>query len=124
MQENIYELRAHHGMCVCFFKGKGYSDEFTAHMSKIVTQLQAGATVRLVAETDIVCEKCPKNQSGICQTADLVKEYDGQVLARCGLQEGTVIPFADFQKLVLERIIHAGEREKICGNCQWNDICR
>ena len=35
-----YIIRAHHGMCVAFFQGKGYSSEFTYHMSKIIEQLE------------------------------------------------------------------------------------
>ena len=31
-QKDILKLRAHHGMCLAFFEGKGYSDTFTLHM--------------------------------------------------------------------------------------------
>ena len=124
MQKQDYVLRAHHGMCAYFFKGKGYSDEFTAHMSEVVKNLKAGATVRLVDRVDEICQKCPDNKEGVCRTAELVAEYDRQVLLRCGLEVGTVMPFADFQKLVIERILTPQKREEVCGNCQWSDICR
>ena len=124
MQKENYVLRAHHGLCAYFFKGKGYNDEFTAHMSEIVENLKAGAIVRLVDTVDVICEKCPDNRDGVCRTAALVAEYDRQVLLRCGLETGMTMPFADFQKLVIERILIPGNREKICGNCQWSDICR
>ncbi len=123
MQNQIYKLRAHHGMCACFFKGKGYSDEFTAHMSALVKKLQSGARICLVDTVDVICEKCPNNQAGVCETTELVAEYDRKTLEYCGLKANEELSFADFQKTVVERIIRAGQREKICGNCQWSDIC-
>ncbi len=123
MHNNVYKLRAHHGMCAYFFKGKGYSDEFTAHMSEVIKKLQGGATVCLVDSVDVICEKCPNNQAGVCETAELVAEYDKKTLEYCGLHANDVLSFADFQKRVLERIIRAGRREEICGNCQWSSIC-
>ena len=85
---------------------------------------QAGATVCLVDSVDVICEKCPNNKAGVCETAELVEGYDKKTLEYCGLQLNDVLSFADYQKRVLERIIFAGEREKICGNCQWSSICR
>ena len=124
MQKENYVLRAHHGMCAYFFKGKGYSDEFTAHMSEIVKNLKTGAMVRLVDTVDVICQKCPENHGGACRTAALVAEYDRQVLLRCGLETGTTMAFEEFQKLVIAHILNPGKREEICGNCQWSSICR
>ena len=40
------KLRAHHGMCLAFFEGKGYSSAFTENMEKfyfsVVSVLVAG----------------------------------------------------------------------------------
>ena len=44
------KLRAHHGMCLAFFDGKGYSAGFTAHMARILEYLeQENPTVTVVA---------------------------------------------------------------------------
>ena len=29
-----YRIRPHHGMCLYFFEGKGYSEGFTKHMAE------------------------------------------------------------------------------------------
>ena len=29
-------LRPHHGMCLAYFKGEGYSDGFSAHMKEVL----------------------------------------------------------------------------------------
>ena len=36
MEKQPILLRAHHGMCLAFFEGEGYSDLFVAHMGKIL----------------------------------------------------------------------------------------
>jgi len=40
-------LRPHHGMCLAYFKGEGYSDGFSAHMKDVLDELQKGMNVRL-----------------------------------------------------------------------------
>ena len=119
-----YKIRPHHGMCIAFFKGKGYSEEFTAHMKETIQNLQSNPMVCLTANTDEVCSKCPFNIEGICEAADKVAEYDKEVLKRCGFSDGTVLPYLDFKKAIYEKILLVGKREEICGNCQWNELCR
>lgn len=121
--EHKYTLRAHHGMCLCFFKGKGYSAEFVEHMTSLSNELKEDPLIRLSNETDIVCEKCPNNDNGRCKTAEKVARYDRLVLKECGLTVGTVIRFNDFRALVCDKIINKGKRECICGDCEWNEFC-
>ena len=33
-----YRIRPHHGMCLYFFEGKGYSEGFTKHMAEVNIQ--------------------------------------------------------------------------------------
>ena len=118
-----YRIRAHHGMCFCFFQGKGYSSEFTGNMCAMKEKLKQNPEVILLCGTDDVCAHCPNNQADKCTSADKVDSYDSQVLAHCGLTTNTRIRWDDFEKLVMEHIILAGRREEICGGCQWNELC-
>lgn len=120
---NQYRIRAHHGMCLAFFEGKGYSGGFTRHMGFMKQELEKNPTVCLVKETDDICRECPNNQNGICETQKKVKGYDDKVFALCGLTPGVQIRWKDFSQLVSEKILKTGERSRICGDCQWNDIC-
>lgn len=121
--EYQYKLRPHHGMCIAFFGGKGYSSEFVVHMSEMINRLEKNPLVCLTAQTDEVCFKCPNNQNGICETAEKVAEYDRQVLERCNLTDGIILPYMDFKKAVYEQILIPNKRKEICWNCQWNEIC-
>ena len=119
-------LRPHHGMCFQFYEGKGYSEDFTDHMGRIIREMEADPAqkIQLKVETDIVCENCPNNEAGVCSTADKVKRYDEEVLKACGFAEGDEISFAEFTELVRDKIIDTGIRSDICGDCSWDYICR
>lgn len=110
-------------MCIAFFKGKGYSEEFTAHMNAIIPKLENNPIVCLEAKTDEFCSKCPHNIKGICKSAVKVSRYDNEVLKRCGIADGTVIPYLDFKKAVYDNILLTGKREEICGDCEWSSLC-
>lgn len=118
------KIRPHHGMCLAFFEGKGYSDGFTAHMTYIQNRLlREDPEVHLCPETDEICARCPNNENGVCSAAEKVDRYDRAVLEQCGLTPGQLIRWSSFSRLVDEHILSPGLRETICGNCQWNDVC-
>ncbi len=121
---SFYKIRAHHGMCLAFFQGKGYSDEFAKHMAEVKRLLETNPPVCITKKADIICDACPNNREGVCTSSELVAEYDRQVLLRCELQEETVMPFLEFQKMVYDSILIPGKREEICGNCEWSSLCQ
>lgn len=118
-----YRIRAHHGMCLAFFKGKGYSNEFAKHMGEIKEILEGNPVVEVVVSTDDICVCCPNNIGGECDKPDKVAGYDNMVLKKCDLAAGMSLPWKEFERLVRERILMAGRREEICGDCQWNGLC-
>ena len=138
-------LRAHHGMCLAFFRGKGYSEDFSSHMGRIKALLEADPeqVIEVICSTDDICAACPNNAGGICTSEEKVARYDAGVMARLcpegaagkagsemaggeltgGEMAKVEMTCAEFARLVRERILAAGEREKICGDCQWSEIC-
>lgn len=120
----MIDLRPHHGMCLFFFQGKGYSDAFTENMTKIKRALDANPLVRLTNEADAICSACPNNQNEICISLEKVNRYDSSVLELCSLEAGSVLSFQDLQQRIRRNILEAGKRPQICGDCQWNELCR
>lgn len=119
-------LRPHHGMCFQFYEGKGYSEDFTDHMGKIIKMMENApdTMIKVNACTDEVCSSCPNNSEGICKSNEKVLRYDNNVLKACHISDGVSIRYRDFIDLVKSRIIDTGSRSKICGDCEWNDICK
>ena len=119
------KLRAHHGMCLAFFEGKGYSAGFTAHMAQVLEYLeQKNPIVTVVAEADCICGGCPNLTDGRCRKAALVERYDKAVLALCGMGEHSILSWREFAARVAEYILSQGKRSEICGGCQWSSICK
>lgn len=125
-----YRIRAHHGMCFSFFRGKGYSGEFTQNMWAMKEKLKENPEIVLLCGADDVCAHCPNNQDGKCvgnssgAFPSKAEHYDRQVLTCCGLSEGTKIHWKDFAEAVRTHILAPGKREEICGDCEWNELCR
>lgn len=126
----IYKIRPHHGMCFAFFRGKGYNGKFTQNMWTMKEKLNENPEIILFCGADDVCAHCPHNQNGSCAgngsgpSPSKAKYYDLQVLALCGLSEGTKMRWHDFAEAVRIYILAAGKREAICGDCEWNALCR
>ena len=120
----MIRLRAHHGMCLYYFKGKGYSDTFVENMCRYKELLENDdPVIELTAATDDLCPVCPHNHGELCDTAAKVLNYDKDVLELCGLYEGEKLSYRDFSTMIKSKIIEPGKRPKICGNCQWSDLC-
>jgi hypothetical protein len=117
-------IRPHHGMCLAYFQGKGYSEGFTRHMQEMKERFASDPQVKLVVDTDEICSACPNNEKGSCTSARKVEGYDCAVLEYCGLKEGQELSFLAFYEQVQEQILTKGRRSEICGNCVWDEICR
>lgn len=120
----IIPIRPHHGMCLAYYVGQGYSDGFNRHMGEMLEHFLKDPAVRLTVAADEVCAACPNNGAKGCVTQEKVERYDRAVLAACGLEEGESVSFLAFARMVQEQVIAAGMRETICGDCQWTALCR
>ncbi|MGM9659529.1 MAG: DUF1284 domain-containing protein [Faecousia sp.] len=119
---SIYRLRAHHGMCLPFFRGAGYSGAFVENMTRMKGILEENPTICLMDSADDICAACPNRLEESC--AEKASRYDREVLSRCGLSAGQQMPYRDFSRQVVETILRPGKREEICGDCQWSSLCR
>lgn len=58
------KLRAHHGMCLAFFEGKGYSSAFTENMGKVLEEMEEDTPLELCRERDYYMQRLPKSGRG------------------------------------------------------------
>lgn len=120
----MLKIRAHHLLCTENFVGEGYSDDFSKNMTKVIGQLKENPKVKLLADLDDICGPCPENLGTRCENDDLVKSYDKKVLEVLNLSEGEIYSWADIRKLACDIIFAKNRREEICGECQWNELCK
>ena len=94
-------LRPHHLLCTQGYSGKGYDNDFVAHMTDVVHQLRdvPGTTIHLTFSTDTLCSCCPnKLGTDLCDTQEKVKRYDAKTAEYFGLEEKDYV----YQDLIRE----------------------
>lgn len=117
-------LRPHHGLCIRFFEGKGYSREFTEHMGRTIERLQKdGCVVLITDKEDEICRECPNLSKEGCISGEKVKRYDRIVMEMTKVSCGRELHFQELQKLVEEQIIWPGKIHEVCEDCAWALIC-
>lgn len=119
---SVYKIRAHHGVCLYFFQGKGYSGDFVENMARMKAILAENPEIILMDGPDDICAACPNRLTETC--AEKASRYDREVLRRCGLSVGERLPYREFSRKVIETILRPGVRAEICGDCQWSSLCR
>ena len=118
------KIRAHHGLCTRNFVGEGYSDDFSRNMKKVIDYLEEeNPQVEIVAELDEICKECPENLGKICQSQEKVMNYDKKVLELTGIKENTRMKWKEFYQACSDKIFDQSLRPKVCGACQWNELC-
>lgn len=122
---NNIKLHPHHLLCISFFKGKGYSQDFVENMATVISDLKRpNSTVTIINESDDICKACPNNIDGRCATQDKVERYDKSLLDLCNLSVGQTLTYSALKQLVYKKILSCNKRTQICGDCEWSDICK
>lgn len=124
MFSNLF-LRPHHGLCIQFYEGKGYSEEFIQQMDLFIAMIKnnPNRNIRLHTDTDTLCSACPNNKDNSCFTYDKVLQYDQKVLTLCDYKQDQVVPIKEFLDCVREIIIDTKQLDTVCSDCEWYSIC-
>ncbi|MCI5795787.1 MAG: DUF1284 domain-containing protein [Ruminococcus sp.] len=116
-------IRPHHLLCMRYFKGYGYSAEFSENMRYVISNLKNDSEVVLTGGCDDICRKCPNNSKNMCCDGEKVKSYDSSVISLCNLDFDKVYEYGCLYSLVENNIIKKDMLRFVCGDCQWYHIC-
>ena len=97
----MIHLRPHHLLCTQGYSGKGYDENFVAHMNEVVHELRnvPGTRIMLTFSTDTLCSCCPhKEGEDLCDTQEKVKRFDHKTIEYFGLEEKEYV----YQDLIRE----------------------
>ena len=120
----MFKLRPHHGICIGFFQGKGYSKEFTEHMTDTIKYLEENnPQICVDSSTDEICRACPNNINGQCNGDEKVSAIDKRCLDAVNIKDSTIINYKDYKALIKEKILDKAIGINICKDCQWSHIC-
>lgn len=119
-------LRPHHLLCSLGYVGEGYSDAFTANMTKVVTEglKAAGGDDTLIEITDAadpICAPCPHRRGQGCVKHFQILRLDRAHAARLGVEAGDRLTWGDAKALVRERV-KPGDLAGLCTDCRWLEL--
>ncbi len=115
--------RPHHFLCSLGFQGKGYSDGFTANMSRIVMgRLRApeGAAelIEVTAAADDICAPCPRRRDIFCESQPKIEALDKAHAAALGLSPGDRLTWGEAQARIRAHV-PPGSLMTLCAGCEW-----
>jgi hypothetical protein len=123
------KIRGHHLLCLLGFQGLGYNPEFIRRMEEVRTALEKGPIfpIKVVAEGDDICSVCSYYQAGKCRkgkfSAKRTEESDRKIIKALGLKKDQVIESSRVISLIREKLGTFSELVKICGKCDWREVC-
>ncbi len=113
-------FRPHHFLCALGFRGKGYSDAFTAGMARHVALLRSdpATMIEVVPGIDAICGPCPKRSGSQCFSQEKIDRLDAAHAAALGLSPGDRLSWAE----ALDRIraaVRPSDLASLCAGCRW-----
>ena len=80
--------------------------------------------VTLAEGRDDLCAACPHMAGGRCDSEEKVNRLDRGVLEACGFSAGETRSWSALARTAGEQVLETDMFEKICGDCEWFDLCR
>lgn len=126
MDQSPVIFRPHHFLCSLGFQGKGYSDGFTANMSRIVEgRLRAiggdDTVIKVTGATDDICAPCPKRRDTLCTEQEKIAALDARHARALGVFVGSHLTWAEAKRRIVERV-PPGSLKTLCAGCQWLEL--
>lgn len=118
-------IRAHHLLCMKYFKGKGYGKEFVSNFYEIIKKLNDNPTIKVTNYPDIICSPCPHNVNGKCVKKGpdheaKVKERDDAAIKCLGLRLNQELKSNEARELVNSNLT---KLRRTCKDCEWLKYC-
>ncbi len=119
------KLRGHHLVCLHFYRGEGYAQDYVEHLWKIVRRAEGGEIIEIVSGADDVCRACPyleDEQCGHKEGADQeIRKLDQRALDFLKLKHSDRVSWQDLQKKVTAA--PKSWFSSFCAGCDWFNLC-
>jgi hypothetical protein len=119
------KLRGHHLICLHFFRGEGYSAEFTANLREILKRAGTGEWIEVASEADNVCNICPYLKGQECfyrkESDPEIRGMDREALMLLELKVRDIVLWPDIRKKI--PAIFRRWSEEFCRVCDWRLAC-
>ncbi|MBU4076841.1 MAG: DUF1284 domain-containing protein [Euryarchaeota archaeon] len=117
----IAKLRGHHLICLNFFRGEGYSEDFISNIHSVIGKEK----IEIVKGPDDVCAWCPFLKDDICNNPEYSNEMillqDMEALRLLKFKPGIVVSWKEISDKLPGKI---GEwKAQFCAGCGYRKIC-
>jgi hypothetical protein len=112
-------LRAHHLICLHFFKGEGYSREYVENLKKVVERAM-NEEIEVIFGADEVCHPCPFLKDGFCVREE-VADLDLLAMKLLNVKPGDRITWS-YAEEKLKEVLGIWKRYA-CFDCEYKSIC-
>ena len=117
-------LRGHHLVCLHFFKGEGYNEEFVENLTAVLRTAETEG-IDILHGADDICTQCPYLNHSRCQYSEDadkgIGEMDRMALNLLKLPRGVKIRWAEIGEKIPE--IFAAWHQAFCATCSWKWAC-
>ncbi len=117
-------LRGHHLICLHFFNGEGYNEEFIGNLKSTLSSASVDG-VNVISGVDDICSKCPYKKETFCRHTDTsdkeIRDMDSTALKLLDLSPGDLVNWEEIRR-VLPSIFHEWHRN-YCSACDWKAAC-
>jgi hypothetical protein len=121
----VIRLRGHHLICLHFFSGEGYSDDFKAALRALLKRAEAGEAVEVATGADDLCHECPYLEKGRCVYAEgadeEIRAMDDKALELLGMEPGAHVRWPEIREK-LPAVFRQWARF-YCAGCTWKRTC-
>jgi len=123
-------LRGHHFLCILTYKGLGYTPDFVANMTALVSDISVGRPVVLMHGPDDICGGLDEEGRALClhdcaklETRDLDDMAVRDVSALLGHSLDQPFVLSDDKVASLRIAFGNGTIRAGCVRCPWHDVC-
>ncbi len=115
------KLRGHHLICLNFFRGEGYSEDFIRNIYSVIGKEK----IDIVKGTDDVCARCPYLTENMCSseefTDEMIQHQDLEALRLLGFKPGMMVDW----KMISDKLpgIIEDWKAQFCGECGYRKVC-
>jgi len=117
-------LRGHHLICLQFYRGEGYSEEFIENLENVLEKARQSG-VLIVEGADDICKACPYLVDGKCSYKENAEEeiryLDFLALTLLGLSSERTVSWKEISERVVDIVDEW--KDKACRDCEWRKVC-
>jgi len=117
-------LRGHHLICLHFFDGEGYSQEFIRNLKDTLRKSEY-SPVEICSGADEICTKCPHLKDNTCHydmnAEEDIRSMDSTALELLNLSPGSKADWNDIRNAV--PLIFSQWYVSCCMGCDWITVC-